>query len=122
MASTVIPEPAASVPVTAEIRFQLRNDDDVIGPGFDGRRASRAHGPFPRCVWLDGEDSFVHPKNPQARAMATRTSAPTTMPMSAADGCDLRNGLKPMGRQSRRFEIDAITGDRFPRSAFRSGR
>lgn len=101
------------MPVTAEIRFQLGNDDDVIRPRFDGRGASRTHVPFPRCVWLDGEDPFVHPKNPQARAMATRTSAPTTMPMSAAVGCDLRNGLRPMGRQSRRYRINAIdTADR----------
>lgn len=92
----MVPKPAAAMPVATEIRLEFGDDHNVVRPGLDGRRAPRADVSLAGGMGLNGKHAFVHPKNPHARASATRTSAPTTMAMSALDACVFRNGLKPM--------------------------
>ncbi len=82
--------------MASQVRLQFGDDHHVIGPGLDDRCAARTDVALASCVRLDGQDSLIHPKKPHPRASAIRTSAPTTMAMSAVEVRVFRNGLKPM--------------------------
>ena len=89
------------MPVPAQVGCVLWDDHQMESANGDHAFASRT------AVGL-GSRSGLHvtnaqpPRNAHATKAAVRTSAPTTMAMSAARCCCFRNGLNPMLRCYRR--------------------
>lgn len=79
--------PAASVPVTSQVRGVLGNDDQVVGPGRDRQLTTGAQIRLAGGVGLDRDDHLVIHGQPPATAQATAAivsiSAPTTIATSS---------------------------------------
>jgi riboflavin synthase alpha subunit len=87
------------MPVSTEVRGEVRHDHHMSDTGFDPRLASRAYVGLARAVRLNRVDGHLvegHPKNPHATAASVTTMNTTTNAMSVADRFCSRNGLKPM--------------------------
>lgn len=97
--------PAASVPVTSQIRGEFGNHDQVICAWWDRQFTSRAEVGLAGGVGLDGDNHLVVHRQPPATAQATaaivRISAPTTSATSRLVFCCSRNGLKPTTQRYR---------------------
>ena len=87
--------PATVMPMTSQIRFMIRDDDEVKCASGDGEVAPRAQVLLAGGIGLDRADRY-----PEKIAHNTNAIAPpiasTTMKMSNGVVFCSRNGLKPM--------------------------
>lgn len=93
--------PAPLMPMTAEVGFEVRHDDEVEHAGRDVLFAARTDIRLAGVIWLHrlNGDRVGHPRNPQATRPTVTSTKSTTMRRSIAVFFCSRNGLNPMGTQ-----------------------
>lgn len=87
------------MPMSAQIRSILRNDDDVADALLDRLLAEGTDVDLRCLIWLDGVYDLGaerHPSNAHATTPAVMTANTTTRAMSNALLSWSRNGLSPM--------------------------